>query len=115
MNTLVVNASERGLVTKQDSASEGQLATVKPAAFPSFFSIVKGKLPLAVEIEPDAADKLWMWVFRAGDLFSVKNHAGIMNHKESQKVSEIAGAFYDCRWPTSFHEHSDRDFLQMGA
>jgi len=71
VNTLVVDARQRGLVTKRDIDSQRQLATVIPATLHSFFSIVKGKLPLAVEIEPDTPGKLWTWVFRAGELFSV--------------------------------------------
>src|SRR6185369_10794200 len=63
VNRLVVDSGKFGLIAKGYDDSPRQLAAVLPTKTQSFIGIVESKLPLAVEIEPDATYKLWAWIF----------------------------------------------------
>ena len=89
MDRLVVDSGKFGLVTKRNVDSQRQRATVLPPETQSLLGVVESKLPLAVEIEPDTANKLWTRILWAGDLFLSKNHALTVNsHKKSQNFTK---------------------------
>src|SRR6185369_13669689 len=96
MDRFVVDAGKRGLIAKRDDDSQWQGAPVKPFFSQSYAGVVKGKLPFAVQVEPDTTYKLWPRIFRAGDLFSVQNHANKLKEL-SHKVTKAGGVFFSLR------------------
>src|ERR1041385_8311746 len=75
VNRSIVDSGKRGLITKRHDNTQRQLPAVRPTTFQSLIGVIERKLPLAVEIEPDAAYKLRTRILRAGDIFFPENHA----------------------------------------
>ena len=70
VNRFVVDARELCLVSERNDDSSRQLAAILPAQLQALSCVVESELPLAIEIEPLVANKLWSGIFRTRNRFS---------------------------------------------
>jgi hypothetical protein len=65
MNGFIVDARQTRLITEGDDDALRQFAAILPSEFETFIAVVESKLPLAVEVEPLTANKLWTRILGA--------------------------------------------------